>query len=157
VRWKRKDQLGLQYLGCIIIINSAIAFLPLLQKIPTNVQKFAIIFAVSPDELISYIGLLFKCHIAISALFSYLFWLLGVLWGIGILRLNNISRIIVIGISILEISGIVFSGHLDYRGYGEPVYLYGPKLWFVFSVATFCVHIAYIYYLTRPKIKEQFK
>ncbi|MEI8349289.1 MAG: hypothetical protein WCI77_03960 [Candidatus Omnitrophota bacterium] len=124
-------------------------------EISEAAQRISRIFVICPIEFIdqgAYIGI----HMAITALVVYIICFLNIGLGVWLLRFKNIARLLIVFISLIQVLGIISFGYLDYRAYGEPVMLKGSKLDFIVITLSFIVHIFYIYFFTRKKIKEKF-
>lgn len=145
----KKRAIGIKILAWIIIIGSAISFLPLLFPsyglIPYKVGQISAIFTLAPHAVFT-IGAFLGQHPAVGGLLMYALYLFSVVLGAGILRLKSPARIAVILISWIQIAEAAYSAW-DFE------YL---KAFFI-AIGSLSIHMVYIYYLTRPKVKEQFK
>lgn len=154
---ERKRSKGVTVLGVLTIIFS-------LTSIPAwNYKDFSTIYNSFP-------------HFIILILFIYtiLYVPLGIIAGIGILKLNNIARKLAITITAINLfifvltvfglDGIKAFIQKEYQGVNltniipEATFLNIclGVIYFGFTIG-FIYEIIYLYFFTRPKIKEQFK
>jgi len=148
---EKKRSTGITILAWIFIISGIVLSLPLLLMqhnvvLPQFVVTVASTLAMTSN---AFIGLLFPATKAGVILSVLICSTIGIVLGIGILKLANIARIVTIFSICIRIFEDIFISIAN-------VYATDYAKLF-YCVITLLIHIFYIIYLTRPKVKEQFK
>lgn len=154
----KKRSKGIMLLGWTIIISSIISFLPLMLQADNFISTLAMSITVAPTITFFITGSLLGQDLVVGGLFMYASFLVSLGLGIGILKLNNITRILTIIISWVKLGLSLF------MGYNAIVTVFVirdshiaeiEKL--IIAPIAIAVYIIYLVYLSRPKVKEQFK
>jgi hypothetical protein len=122
------------------------------------ISTLAMSITVAPTITFFITGSLLGQDLVVGGLFMYASFLVSLGLGIGILKLNNITRILTIIISWVKLGLSLF------MGYNAIVTVFVirdshiaeiEKL--IIAPIAIAVYIIYLVYLSRPKVKEQFK
>ena len=157
-----KKPIGVIIIGWLIIVSSAmllwdsvVVFFSLQLILSTSALFLVKNFSPFPflaSKIIDIISstILDKTSLDILWCISFsIFCLINIAFGIGILKLKNIARIIIIAISTISIIKSL-SNLFNWVGVGNIV---NTSL----AVGSVLASLIYILYLTHPKVKEQFK